>query len=79
MTQYNMLEAKNNLSKICNSLISQEEDFVVICKDGVPVVKMIPYTKNENRIFGILKGTHECPKDFDLYDKEIEELFSKGE
>lgn len=53
-----MLEAKNNLSKICNSLIENKEDYVVICKDGKPVAKIGPYIKSANRKFGILKGKH---------------------
>ena len=48
MTQYNMLDAKNNLSKICKMIVDNEEDYIVIASNGKPLVKVVPY-KNKNK------------------------------
>lgn len=49
MTQFNMLDAKNNLSKICRMVSSNEEDYVVIASNGKPIVKIVPYSNNKKR------------------------------
>ena len=76
MTQYNMLEAKNNLSKICKMIVNKEEDYIVIASNGKPLVKVVPY-KNENskRKFGTLKGVFKYDDRFDDDNQEIEKLF----
>lgn len=76
MTQYNMLDAKNNLSKICKMVSENEEDFIVIASNGKPLVKIVPYENKNKRILGIYDGKYKIDdKLFDSYDKEIEEMF----
>lgn len=77
MTQYNMLEAKNNLSKICRMIINQEEDYIVIASNGKPLVKVVPYDEvGSKRIFGILKDKIKYDDRFDEDNEEIAKLFN---
>lgn len=75
MTQYNMLEAKNNLSKICQMVINQEEDYVIIASNGKPLVKVIPYKRETKRKAGILEGKFFYDDRFDDFNDEIKEMF----
>lgn len=76
MTQYNMLDAKNNLSKICKMVVEQEEDYVVIASNGKPLVKVVPYKNtNERRAFGTLKGIIKYDDRFDDDNDEISKMF----
>lgn len=75
MTQYNMLEAKNNLSKICKMLANKEDDYVIIASNGKPVAKIIPYEKPKKREFGCLKDKYAFLDDIDWFDEEITNLF----
>lgn len=80
MILYNMLDAKNNLSKICQMVVNNEEDYIIIASNGKPLVKVVPYQKEENRKLGILKG--KCKFDdamFDAVDKEIAASFYEKE
>ena len=69
MTQYNMYEAKTNFSKISKLLEDRVEDFVVISRNGKPILKITLYD-NESRegLFGCAKGMFEIPEDFDDID-----------
>jgi len=69
MTQYNMYEAKTNFSKISKLLEDRVEDFVVISRNGKPILKITLYD-NDNRegLFGCAKGMFEIPEDFDDID-----------
>lgn len=49
MTIYNMLEAKNNLSKICKLLQDGEEDYIVIANNGKPVAKVYPFSNDSKK------------------------------
>jgi len=75
MTQYNMLDAKNNLSKICKMLINKEEDYVIIASNGKPVAKIIPYVKSSKRVAGCLKNKYKALNKIDWFNNEITELF----
>ena len=76
MTQVNVLEAKNELSRLIRLLESGQEDNIVIARNGKPVVQMILYPKKKNRsVIGAAKGKFNCPADPAQYDKEISELF----
>lgn len=77
MTQYNMYEAKTNFSKIAKMLEEKEEDYVVISRNGKPILKITLYNENPRKnLFGCAKGMFEVPDDFD--DIDISEDF-KGE
>lgn len=76
MTQYNMLDAKNNLSKICKMIVNNEEDYIVIASNGKPLVKVVPYiTNTQKRQFGSLKGIFKYDDRFDDDNEEITRMF----
>ncbi len=78
MTQVNMLEAKNHLSKLVKELECHEEDTVYIARDGKPVVMMmrIP-SSEESKRFGIAEGVFRVPDEFDAWDQEIGKMFEE--
>ena len=47
MTQVNVLEAKNNLSRLIRLLESGDEDNIIIARDGVPIVQMTLLPRTE--------------------------------
>ena len=79
MTQVNVLEAKNNLSKLIRMLEEGSEDSIVISRNGTPVVQMALLPKPEKKsIIGAARGEFKCPDDIHLYDDEIADLFEAG-
>ena len=76
MTQVNVLEAKNNLSRLIRMLEDGTEDNIIISRNGVPVVQMVLLPKSHKKsIIGAAKGEFKCPEDIHLYDDEISGLF----
>lgn len=70
----NIYEAKTNLSKLIEYVLSGKE--VVIAKAGKPVVKLVSYLPSkEKRKPGLLKGKIMIPDDFDDESEEINKLF----
>jgi len=64
MTMVNIHEAKTHFSKLINDVL--EGKIVVIAKSGVPLVQLMPYTKEiQPRQGGQLKGLLEISQDFD--------------
>lgn len=74
MTTYNMLDAKNNLSKICRMLTDGDEDFVVVANNGKPVAKIIPYNNEPKKRIGILENKFKYSDSFDEYNDEISKM-----
>lgn len=69
MTQYNMYEAKTNLSKISKLLEDGIEDCVILSRNGKPIIKMtLVEEKPRRNLFGCAKGMFEIPDDFDEID-----------
>lgn len=64
-----MHEAKTNLSKLVQSLVSGVEEEIVISRNGEPAVRMTPVrTKRKPRQFGSAKGKYLIADDFDRDD-----------
>lgn len=76
MTQVNMLEAKTELSKLIKLLETKQEDVVYIARNGAAVaqITLIPSKINSKRI-GVAKGCFIVPDEFDVWDKEVEDMF----
>ena len=56
MVSVSIFEAKTNLSKYVASVVTKEEPFIIIARNGKPVAKIVPYENEmENRI-GIAKN-----------------------
>lgn len=76
MTQFNMYEAKTNLSKISKMLEDKIEDMVIISRNGKPVLKVTLYEDDSRvNLFGCAKGMFTIPEDFD--DIDISEDFTQ--
>lgn len=70
---FNIAEAKAQLSKIVEMVHHGEK--VVIAKNNLPLVDLIPHQPEGKRSLGLLKGKITIPEDFDAEDEEINELF----
>jgi prevent-host-death family protein len=76
-TQVNMHEAKTRLSALVQRSTRGEK--IIIAKDGVPLVRLVPIKKNKTakRVFGQLKGKITMRADFKkpLSEAELREMF----
>ncbi len=69
MIQFNMYEAKTNLSKITKLLEDRVEDVVIISRNGKPILKVTLIDENNRQdLFGCAKGMFTIPDDFDEID-----------
>ena len=70
----NIYQAKTQLSKLIEQALKGEE--VVIAKSGTPMVKLVPYRKdNKPRKPGLWKGKIWISDDFTDEDEEINKMF----
>ena len=69
MTEYNMFEAKTNLSKITGILEDHLEDYVIICRNGKPLLRITLEENNDvSKRIGAGKGMIRISEDFDDMD-----------
>ena len=69
----NIHEAKSSLSKLIELAIAGED--VIIAKAGKPVVKIVAYKPQKNRVPGAWKGKVTMSDDFNEEDQEINSMF----
>jgi prevent-host-death family protein len=80
MTQVNMHEAKSNLSRLVESLVSGEEKEVTISRNGRPVVRMtlVPNDRPK-RVFGFARGKYSFDYEaFQALDADVQAMFDEG-
>ena len=53
--EVNIYETKTNFSKLVQLLIDGKEESIVVSKNGVPVIQMVPLTKKNSKRIGIAK------------------------
>ena len=53
--EYSIYEAKTNFSKIIQLLMDGSEDYIIISKNGKPVVQLVPFSKKNTNRVGIVK------------------------
>lgn len=73
--EVNIYDAKTNLSKIIQLLVDQKEDYVIISKNGKPLVKMVLLQDKNSKRVGIAKKEL---KDFDMSLEEFNSLDVEG-
>ncbi len=61
--QVNIHEAKTHLSRLLSKVALGEE--VIIAKAGLPVARLVPVEKKEQRVLGEDRAVFEVPEDFD--------------
>ncbi|MDA0349957.1 MAG: type II toxin-antitoxin system prevent-host-death family antitoxin [Verrucomicrobia bacterium] len=69
----NVSEAKANLSKLIDKAFHGEE--VVIAKNNLPLVDLVPHKPKGKRKLGMLAGKFTLPADFFEEDPDILEMF----
>ena len=69
----NVSEAKTNLSKLIDMAYQGEE--VIIAKNNLPLVELVPHKPKEKRKLGLLAGQIHIPDDFLDEDAEINSMF----
>lgn len=80
MPTVNMHDAKTNLSKLVEALVSGTEREVVIARNGKPAVRMVPVEPvRAPRRLGLAKGKFDFDYDaFQALDAEVQRLFEEG-
>ncbi|MCI5148339.1 MAG: type II toxin-antitoxin system prevent-host-death family antitoxin [Candidatus Electrothrix sp. MAN1_4] len=69
----NISEAKANLSKLVNMACHGEE--VIIAKNNLPLVEIVPHKVKGKRKLGILAGKIDVPDDIMDEDEVLNEMF----
>ncbi|MCI5160520.1 MAG: type II toxin-antitoxin system prevent-host-death family antitoxin [Candidatus Electrothrix sp. AX5] len=69
----NISEAKANLSKLVNMACHGEE--VIIAKNNLPLVEIVPHKLKGKRTLGLLTGKTEIPDDIMAENETINEMF----
>ncbi len=69
----NLSEAKANLSKLVDRAYHGEK--IIIAKNNLPLVELVPHKKEGKRKLGLLKGKIVIPDNFNDEDPEIIEMF----
>lgn len=69
----NVSEAKTNLSKLIDMAFQGEE--VIIAKNNLPLVELVPHKPREKRKLGLLAGKIQIPDDFLEEDAQINAMF----
>ena len=76
MTMVNMHQAKTELSKLVKMLEDKEEDCILLCRNGKPVAKIIPYERKKHTAGLTRKDYIPMTQDeFDALNDEIAEMF----
>lgn len=77
MIKVNMLEAKTNFSKLIRLLENKEEDEIIVCRDNVPVAKIIRFEKPQSKRIGVAEGKHRSIslEEFNSLNEEIAKEF----
>ncbi|MDE5696328.1 MAG: hypothetical protein K2I96_02785, partial [Lachnospiraceae bacterium] len=72
MTQVNMIDVTDDLSRLVNMLETKQEEIIYLTRNGTAVAQMtlIPQKTPSKRI-GVAEGKFQVPDEFDVWDKEI--------
>ncbi len=69
----NISDAKTHLSKLVDMVYHGEK--VVIAKNNLPLVDLVPHKPEGKRKLGLQKGKFTVPDNFDDEDSDINEMF----
>ena len=76
MNAYNMLEAKNSLSKLVDAVESGAVAEIVIARNGKPAARVVPIREKGAVVrFGTCRGEFIIGDDIDADNDEIADLF----
>ena len=71
MTQVNVLDAKNNLSKLLRMLEAGDEERIIIARNGSPVAQLTLVDDSSLRRVGVTNGKKLMADDYDLDDDDL--------
>lgn len=74
--EVNISHAKAQLSKLISLVLAGEQ--IVICKNNVPLVDMVPHKPKGKRTLGLLQGKIQLPENLHAPDPDIENMFYSG-
>jgi prevent-host-death family protein len=75
MPSYNMLEAKNQLSRLVDAVESGAESEILIARNGKPAARLVPIQSQPRIRLGLAKGKFVVPDNIDADNGEIAALF----
>ena len=76
MPAYNMLEAKNSLSKLVDAVESGAVPEIIIARNGKPAARVVPIRENGATVkFGTCRGEFAVGDDIDTSNAEIADMF----
>lgn len=75
MTTVNMHDAKTRFSQLVEAVESGKEEEIIVARNGIPAVRIVPIPKQKKYRFGLAKGKWVIPDDIDVLNPEIEKLF----
>ena len=80
MAPVNMHEAKTNLSKLVEALVSGEESEIILSRNGKPAARITAIESGKKpRRLGLAKGKFVFDYEkFQALDAEIQKLFEEG-
>ena len=76
MPTVNMLDAKTNLSKLVEAVETGAETEVIIARNGRPVARLVPMSKEHGQRIGVARGAFVVPETIDADNPVIEALFA---
>jgi prevent-host-death family protein len=80
MTTFNILNAKNHLSRLVSAVENGDEAEIILARNGKPVARIVPLAKQPaGRRIGLLAGKFTAPADFDADNDAIAALFQGTE
>jgi prevent-host-death family protein len=77
MRAYNMLDAKNQLSRLVEAVESGSAKEIVIARNGKPAVRMVALDQQPRIRLGLAKGRYKVPDSIDDDNDTIAALFNK--
>ena len=76
MPSYNMLDAKNQLSKLVEAVVSGGESEVLIARNGKPAARLVALKTQPRIRLGLAKGRYTIPDSIDDDNFAIAEMFN---
>ena len=75
MLSFNMLDAKNQLSKLVEAVESGSEAEILIARNGKPAARLVPLSTQSRVRLGLARGRFTVPDTIDDDNAEIAKLF----
>lgn len=78
MQTVSLFDAKTNLSRLIEQIVTGVEDEIVISRNGKPVARVVPIRADVSCRIGLARGEFKVPDDIDAHNAEVAALFLGG-